>query len=186
MIVELIKSSNLTSDSMLTEHITDVFLHMKWADAKIWTSVLESEKATSDEELLKILHHIHETQHAFLSAWLSGTFQRQTFDSFDGVSELAAWGEDFHVSVLPYTEALTDKDLDKKIILPWAHYFSRVLGRKPGPTTIRETLHQLPSHSMHHRGQAARRLRELEVAPPLMDYIVWVMGERPVIPWPNI
>jgi len=169
---------------MLAEHIRDVFLHVKWSDAKIWTSVLESDRAKSDQELLKIIHHIHETQHAFLSAWLNGTFKRKTFETFDTVSDLMAWGEKFHTSVLPFTEDLTDKDLDKQITLLWAHYFSSALGREPGPTTIRETLHQLPSHSMHHRGQAVRRLRELDISPPIMDYIVWVMAERPVIPWP--
>ena len=124
---------------MLAEHIRDVFLHVKWSDAKIWTSVLESDRAKSDQELLKIIHHIHETQHAFLSAWLNGTFKRKTFETFDTVSDLMAWGEKFHTSVLPFTEDLTDKDLDKQITLPWAHYFSSALGREPGSTTIRET-----------------------------------------------
>lgn len=170
---------------MLAEHIRDVFLHMKWADAKIWTAVLESNTAKSDDDILKMLHHIHETQHAFLSAWLNGTFKRQKFETFNTVSDLAAWGEGFHVSVQPFLKRITDETIGKHITLPWAHYFTSALGREPGPTTIRETVHQLPSHSMHHRGQVARRLRELDITPPLTDYIVWVMGDRPVISWPT-
>jgi len=153
---------------------------MEWSDALIWTAVLESEKARADHYVLETLHHIHETQHAFLSAWLDGTFRRWKMDEFQTPVALSTWGNEFHAAVRPFLEGLTDASLDDQIVLPWAHYFTSALGREPGPTTIRDTLHQLPSHSMHHRGQVARRLRELGDTPPLLDYVFWVMGGRPI------
>lgn len=163
---------------MTCTHIQDVFHHMEWSDARIWTAVLESEKARTDRDVLETLHHIHETQYAFLSAWLHGTFRRWKMDEFETATALSTWGQDFHAAARPFVQGLTDDSLDDKIVLPWAHYFTSVLGGEPGPTTIRDTLHQLPSHSMHHRGQVARRLRELGETPPMLDYIVWVMGGR--------
>ena len=166
-------------NTMIYSQLHDVFRHMEWSDSRIWATVLESEKARSDRYILETLHHIHETQHAFLSAWLHGTFRRWKLDSFETATDLAAWGLGFHSAVRAYTEGLTEASIENVIVLPWAHYFTPELGQEPGPTTIGETLHQLPSHSMHHRGQVARRLRELDVPPPMLDYIFWVMGGRP-------
>jgi len=42
---------------------------------------------------------------------------------------------------------------------------------------------QVAMHSSHHRGQVARRLRELGVESPLTDYIAWIWMSRPVADW---
>ena len=169
---------------MTSAHFIDVFLHMECADAQVWSAVLDSEVAKSDDQVLKTLHHIHESQHAFLNAWLDRPFQRWKLEEFEGPSALAIWGKEFHISVRPFVEELNDDLMGAELVLPWAKYFSDALGHEPEPTTLRETLHQLPSHSMHHRGQVASRLRELGETPPLMDFIVWVWGGRPTPSWP--
>ena len=37
--------------------------------------------------------------------------------------------------------------------------------------------------SGYHRGQVARRLRELGVEPPLTDFIAWAPMDRPAAEW---
>ena len=47
------------------------------------------------------------------------------------------------------------------MILPWSSYFAKRAGFTAHPSTLGETLLQLPSHSTYHRGQVNTRLREL-------------------------
>jgi uncharacterized damage-inducible protein DinB len=164
----------------------DVFLHMEWADATMWSAVFRFESAKSDDYVLRTLHHVHETQHAFLEAWLSGSFTRRKLEDFDGPSALATWGKEFHHSVRSFTNGLAGGMLKEERILPWAKYMTQTLGQEPAPTTVRDTLQQLSSHSMHHRGQVAGRLRELGHIPPMTDYIVWIWGGRPAVSWPVV
>ncbi|NNE71660.1 MAG: damage-inducible protein DinB [Rhodothermales bacterium] len=169
---------------MMTSHIRDVFRHMEWADSRVWSAVLTAESTRVDDQVWKTLHHIHETQHAFLNVWLELPFRRWNLDDFKTPGEIAAWGMSFHESAIPFLAALEESVLDKATILPWAKYFARTLGKEPEPTTLADTLHQLTSHSMHHRGQVARRIRELGEAPPMLDYIGWVWAGRSAPSWP--
>ena len=74
---------------------------------------------------------------------------------------------------------MRDEDLDKPMPMPWAGRFKE----KPGVTTFRDTLLQVPMHSSYHRGQVNARLREVGADPPLTDYIVWIWMERPSPVW---
>ena len=61
----------------------------------------------------------------------------------------------------------------------WA---ARLTARLPQPTTepsLAESLLQVALHSSHHRGQLCSRLRELDAAPPAIDYILWVYAGKP-------
>ena len=40
-------------------------------------------------------------------------------------------------------------------------------------------------HSTYHRGQVAMRLKEMNVIPPLSDYIVWLWYGSPSHVWPD-
>jgi uncharacterized damage-inducible protein DinB len=41
-------------------------------------------------------------------------------------------------------------------------------------------------HSAHHRGQINVHLRELGIAPPLVDFIIWVCLGKPPAEWPDV
>jgi len=169
---------------MLISHLKDAFLHMKWADALIWKSVLAEASAAGDEEVLDILAHLHITQHSFLNAWLNRPFERWKRADFDSTKALLLWAESFYTPGGQYLDSLSQDDLKSAMVLPWAKYFGRQLGKEPVDTTSLETIHQLISHSMHHRGQVAKRIRHLGGAPPLTDYIGWVWMGRPKAEWP--
>lgn len=169
---------------MLSHHFFDVYRHMEWADALIWSAIMESDKAAADEYILSSFFHLHVTQHSFLNAWKGRPFERWDQANFPTPKHIAKWGYDFHMEVPAFLVGLEEEELDEPSILPWARFMARSLGHDPAETTLRETMQQLPSHSMHHRGQIMRRLRELEIKPPTADYILWVWQDRPEAEWP--
>lgn len=169
---------------MLSPHFYHVFRHMEWADALIWSTIMESDKAASNQYIKATYFHLHVTQHSFLNAWLGKPFERWDQAAFQTARHIAKWGRDFHMQVPDFLVGLEDEDLDEPTILPWARFFARTLGRDPAETTLRETMQQLPSHSMHHRGQILRQIRELGLKPPTADYIAWVWQDRPEADWP--
>lgn len=168
---------------MLSSHLYDTYRHMEWADALIWTAVAESERLVEDEYIIASFFHLHATQHSFLDKWMGRPFVRWKQDEFDGAAAVRHWGELFHSEVTGFLAQVDEDQLDEPCILPWAPYMARVLGHDPAETTLRETMHQVSSHSMHHRGQIMRRFRELGETPPTADYIVWVWKERPEAEW---
>ncbi len=170
---------------MLSEHIKDVFHHMEWADATAWSAVMEFDAAARDEYVAETMFHIHQAQHSFLNVWLGKPMERVKREDFATVRDICAWGEQFHRDVAVFLESVTDSRMDEPCVLPWAAFFSRTLGRDPDETTLQDVLHQLPSHSMHHRGQVIRRIRELGQKPPLVEFIAWAWAGRPSAEWPE-
>jgi uncharacterized damage-inducible protein DinB len=170
---------------MLVAHFKDLYLHMHWADAMMWNVIARTESALSDDSILDTFLHLHETQHAFLRTWHDEPFKRRTRDDFSSASSLMAWGRQFHESVQPFVDQLNEDEMDQPAVLPWAKWFVQASGRDPEITSLSETLHQVTSHSMHHRGQIARRTRVLGMTPPSLDYIVWVWEGRPSARWPE-
>jgi uncharacterized damage-inducible protein DinB len=65
---------------------------------------------------------------------------------------------------------------------PWADRLVERFGAVR-PATWGESVLQLSTHSAYHRGQVARRLRELGGEPPLTDFIAWLWMDRPAADW---
>lgn len=165
-------------------HLKDLYAHMEWADSTIWTGVLGAQNARSADQILDTLFHIHETQHAFLNVWLEQPFQRRSRGEFVGPEDVSAWGQSFYPSVDQFLESLSPPDLEREPEVPWSKYFARYTGSEPTAATLGETLYQVVSHSMHHRGQAASGFSLLEGKAPATDFIVWVWLGRPKADWP--
>lgn len=163
---------------MTTGHFRDLYRHMRWADEAVWAAVLASDACSADERILDTMHHIHATQHSFLDVWTEREF---TYYRRDGQSAeaISAWAGEFHAGAWSYLGSISDDDLGETLPIPWAHYLEEHLGRPPGDVTLGETIYQVVSHSMHHRGQVMKRIRELGDDPPMVDYIVWLWLERP-------
>ena len=169
---------------MILSHFRTLYQHQEWADAKMWQAVFESKKGNSDDYVQKTLMHIHETQHSFLNVWLDRPFERWKREGIGSNSEICEWAKSFHLRQIDFLGSLAEADLSRMTVVPWAKYFAKSMGHDPVETTLGETLHQVISHSMHHRGQVAHRLRELEETPPLTDYIVWLWEDQPQPDWP--
>jgi len=70
--------------------VLDLFRHMAWADASVWTGVAACEPARADASLRERLYHLHVVQRAFLRTWRAEP--RDTpYPSFDDTLSLAAW-----------------------------------------------------------------------------------------------
>lgn len=162
--------------------LKDLFRHMEWADAAVWRAVLNSPSALADERIKNYLHHIHMVQHAFINIWREVPHSANAGSEL-ALTELPEWGGQFHQLAFAYLQTLREEDLDKILVMPWAKYLTKHLGRDPDVTTKGETILQVAAHSTYHRGQVNARLRELGSEPPLVDYIAWIWFGRPAAEW---
>jgi uncharacterized damage-inducible protein DinB len=69
-------------------------------------------------------------------------------------------------------QALNTVDLQKLIALPRGP-------RGPWEAPSGVLLLQAITHSQHHRGQNASRMRQLGATPPMTDFVVWYALGRP-------
>ena len=165
--------------------IRELCAHMEWADSCIWSSLKKLPDVASDKALHERMYHIHFTQHSFLQVWLGNDFKFMKSDAFPDLSDVENLARSFYTSLSGYLEDIETKSLDAPTPLPWAIYMSRQLGRDVEVTTLGDTLFQITSHSVHHRGQVNLQIRDMGGEPPLIDYIVWVWLGRPSPEWPS-
>ncbi len=164
--------------------LRDLYRHMEWADASVWTAVLASEGGRADARLRDNLYHLHVVQRAFQRVWRNEP--RETpYPTFDDALSLMLWGRTYYPEASAFLETLTDDELSRPMPMPWAGMVKQRLGRAPEVTTIGETALQVALHTLHHRAQISARLREVGGQPPLVDYIAWVWLGRPVADWPS-
>ncbi len=162
--------------------LRDLCRHMEWADATVWPAVLGSEPAQADEKLRGLLTHLHLVQHAFLRQW-RGEPREAPYPTFTELPPVMAWAREYHAAVPGFLEMLTDERIAEPMPVAWADMVEKAIGRKPGGTTLGETVLQVALHSQYHRGQVNMRLRELGGTPPLVDYIAWLWFGRPAAKW---
>lgn len=162
--------------------LRDLYRHMDWADATVWTATLACTPAQADARLRELLTHLHLVQHAFLRTW-RGEPRDTPYPTFTDLPPVAAWAREYHAAVPAFLETLTDARLAEPMPVAWADMVEKALGRKPATTTMGETVLQVALHSLYHRGQVNARLREVGGAPPLVDYIAWLWFGRPAAEW---
>ncbi len=165
------------------EQIRDLYRHMEWADATVWTAVLAHPEAASDGKILGVFHHLHLTQHAFLRVWL-GEPRNAPYPNFTEALPMMEWGREWFPRAFSYLKEVTDETLAGQMPVPWASLVGRKIGRPPSDTTLGDTMMQVSMHSQYHRGQVNTRLRELGGDPPMVDYIAWIWQGRPGAEWP--
>ncbi|EAT60055.1 DinB family protein [Chlorobium ferrooxidans] len=163
--------------------ISELTQHMEWADGVVFSAILGRAQAEGDEVLLKRLRHIHLVQKAFFDVWKNQPVNPHSTDAMNA-SELAAFAKSLHREIQEFQNTLTQDDLDRIILLPWAGMISRSLGFEVANPTLGQTLMQVTAHSSYHRGQVNSRLRELGIDPPMTDFIAWVWARKPAPSWP--
>ena len=163
--------------------ITDLYRHMEWADAAVWTAVLASENGPVDTKLRQYLNHLHLVQHAFLRAW-RGELREAPYPTFDATPPLMTWARSYYGEVFSHLTTLSDQQISELMPVPWTAMVEQRLGRTPHTTTVMDTLLQVALHSLYHRGQINARLREVGGEPPLVDYLIWVWLGKPAATWP--
>ncbi|MCG8461499.1 MAG: hypothetical protein MI919_34895 [Holophagales bacterium] len=160
----------------------DLYLHMEWADASIWRTVLASEVLRGDLALRELLQHIYVVQSAFLSLWQGEAVDAEAGQGLDAEA-LAGASRARHAGLQSHLGGLRPGDLDSRLDLPWAARIRERLGQDPAPSQLRDTVLQVCFHTQHHRGQACAAIRRLDVTPPLVDFIAWIWSGRPEADW---
>ena len=166
----------------LPKYLDELFQHMAWADARVWRVVLA---ADPDERTHKLLFHLHEVQHAFVSVW-NGEPRVAWLDpaNFDSHS-LAKWAREYHARIPEQLARLREEQFDQPMEVTWRKWVVRTIGREPVATTLADTMMQVSQHSTYHRGQVNARLRERGLEPPLTDFIGWAWMGKPKAEWPD-
>jgi uncharacterized damage-inducible protein DinB len=163
--------------------MVDLYRHQAWADAMMWSAVMASTGATADAAIQERFAHIHLVQRVYLQGWQGAEFD-PTIPAFANAGARMRWGLEYHGSVMRFVEALDAAQFEAPFPLPWAAIVEQGLGRAPSRVRLVDTLLQIPSHSTHHRGQIATRLREVGGEPPSTDFIMWAFIDKPSASWP--
>jgi uncharacterized damage-inducible protein DinB len=154
--------------------------HAEWADSLVWREALAAPR--EDAELREKLHHLHTVQWAYLHIWRGEAVKPRELGTFPTSHALCDWAREYYRQLSSYLAALRGPDLPPDVRFPWAEHLERRFGRAL-PATWTESVLQVAMHSSYHRGQAARRLRELGTEPPLTDFIAWIWAGRPEAEW---
>lgn len=160
----------------------ELLQHAAWADALLWASVLRTPQLAGDERARELLHHVHAVQWVYLRLTRGEPPDIPELDAFDGLETIRDWGRRGHEEAAAHFASLDDASLDAPLVLPWADSLVERYG-KAQPTTVRDGVVQVATHTTYHRGQLAARVREAGGEPPLSDYIVWVWAGRPEAEW---
>jgi len=160
----------------MLELLHDMYLHQVWADAEMWKALESHPGALENDAIQNCLHHIHLTQHAFLSIVSGKELVRKRLEDFSNMSELKEYAKSNHAQALAFIQDCSESKLAEVVRIPWL--------RNPQLSLpIYQALLQAAMHSHYHRGQNATRLRELGGNPPLTDIIAWYWKERPEAVW---
>jgi uncharacterized damage-inducible protein DinB len=154
--------------------------HAEWADALVWNAALAAE----DAELRAKLHHLHMVQWAYLHVWRREPQRARELPSFSTLGAIRSWAREYYRELPSYLAGLEEDDVRALVRFPWA---DRLIERHgvARPATWSESVLQVAMHSSYHRGQVARRLRELGADSPLTDFIAWIWMDRPEAEWGN-
>jgi uncharacterized damage-inducible protein DinB len=154
--------------------------HAEWAESLVWQAVLALPQ--EDAELQAKLYHLHMVQWAYLHIWRGEAVKPRELGTFATRQALCGWAREYYRDLPSYLAGLSGPNLGREVLFPWADRLVQRFG-KARPTTWTESLLQVAMHSGYHRGQVARRLRELGVEPPLTDFIAWIWLDRPAADW---
>jgi uncharacterized damage-inducible protein DinB len=154
--------------------------HAEWADALVWKAVLAA--VPEDPELRAKLHHLHMVQWAYLHIWQGQPVRPREASTFATAAAIRAWAQEYYRELPAYLGQVQEAGLTREVRFPWADRLVERFGRARSATWTDSVL-QVAMHSSYHRGQVARRLRELGAESPLSDYIAWIWMDRPDADW---
>ncbi len=155
---------------MDAETLRDLSRHQVWADAAHWKALHENAVLREDPEIRKRLNHM-----VMAARMLTALARGETPDpaawklEIEAADQLEAAMSQANTDLVQAIQAI---DLAKMIALPRGP-------QGPWESPAGALLLQAVTHSQHHRGQNASRMRQLGVTPPMTDFIVWFAMGRP-------
>jgi uncharacterized damage-inducible protein DinB len=148
--------------------LEDLARHQAWADTAHWKALHDNSSLLEDLEIRKRLNHM-----VGALRLLTALARGETADPA-GMKDIEAGQleEALAKANAELIEALNTIDLEKMIALPRGPQ-----GPWEAPAGV--LLLQAITHSQHHRGQNASRMRQLGATPPMTDFVVWYALGRP-------
>jgi uncharacterized damage-inducible protein DinB len=154
---------------MKPELLTDLARHQAWADAAHWKTLRATAALLDDKEIRTRLNHMVMAEKMLTMLARGETPDPAGMKEVESVDELEATMHKAHADL---ATALGCADLDKMIALPRGPN-----GPFEAPAGV--LLLQALTHSQHHRGQNASRMRQLGTTPPMTDFVIWYALGRP-------
>lgn len=162
--------------------LNDLLAHMEWADSSLWRAA--AARVDEDSLLLAAFHHIHLVQYAFLTLWRGEPLEIPELSQFNDGACLVEWAQQGHQGIQEFVSRAKPSSLRAELAIPWTEELNEQFDGPVHPISIHQSILQVAMHSTHHRGQVALRLRELDIEPPMFDFIVWLWQGRPKVQWP--
>ena len=163
------RTLRMGSTPITAELLDDMARHQAWADSEHWKALHGNHALLEDPEIRKRLNHM-----LMALGMLTAVARGETPDP-SAAKEIEAAGEletALAKANAQLIAALQTVDLQKMISLPRGP-------RGPFEAPAGVLLLQAVTHSQHHRGQNASRMRQLGATPPMTDFVIWFALGRP-------
>lgn len=152
----------------MKEHLLELFRYTDWANKRLLTSI---HQLPDKEEAVKLFSHLITAQDKWMNritkeesdtnhAWFGPAFPLEQLD--------VRWSESIN-KWIRLIENSSEGDLDEDLI------FHRTDNGSKMRAKLKEVALQLNYHSIHHRAQTQRVMREQGLTPPVTDYIHTVL-----------
>jgi uncharacterized damage-inducible protein DinB len=156
------------------ELLTSLCLYNRWANRRMLDAMKDLSPADFDCDLAGSFPSLHQTlvhilwvEQLFLRRWRAiSTADIAEPPKFDTVAAIRTAWESLEKEREEYWDRLTDADL----IQPIDYVDTR---GNPSSMILWESMYHLFNHSTFHRGQAASKLRQLGIAPPSTDFVIY-------------
>ena len=155
---------------MTAELLVDLARHQAWADAAHWKMLRENPTLLEDAEIRTRLNHMLMAMKMLTALARGETPEPGGLKEIVPIDELEA---SMGTAQGELAAMLESADLDRTIALPRGP-------KGPFEAPAGVLLLQALTHSQHHRGQNASRMRQLGATPPMTDYVVWYALGRPL------
>jgi uncharacterized damage-inducible protein DinB len=157
------------STAISAELLEDLARHQGWADTAHWKALHENSALLEDTEIRKRLNHMLGALRMLTGLARGETPDPSGMKDIEPADQLEAALRKANAELL---EALRTIDLQKMIALPRGP-------KGPWEAPAGVLLLQAITHSQHHRGQNASRMRQLGATPPMTDFVIWYALGRP-------
>lgn len=164
------------SRAITAELLQDLARHQAWADTAHWKALHESSALLEDPEIRKRLNHMVAAGRMLTALARGQTPDQSGMKDIEPADQLEAAMMKVSTELV---EAINSIDLQEMIALPRGP-------KGPWEAPAGVLLLQAITHSQHHRGQNAARMRQLGVTPPMTDFVIWyALGQPGPAPTPS-
>ena len=157
------RTIEMESRAINAELLRGLARHQAWADIAHWKALHENSTLLEDLEIRKRLNHM-----VMALGMLTALAQGEKPDpsgmkDIEPANQLEAALEKANADLI---EVINTTDFQKMIALPRGPQ-----GAWEAPAGVLLLL--AITHSQHHRGQNASRMRQLGATPPMTDFVIW-------------